>query len=382
MDSNYRRDRGHGGGGGHHYNQKRKQPEDDSGIATIVANHYNSINNKDISERAKSRIYHMRNFNNWIKSIIIRDTIAYLRADHNSNMTEEQKKAMPFVVLDLGCGKGGDLIKFQKSSITHLVCCDIASISIEHCKDRFTSMNTKNYTAEFINLDATRNRIRDKLTDPDRLIDMTSCQFSFHYCFESYEQARMMVQNAAESLKIGGIFCGTIPDSLEIMKRLKNSGTNTYGNDVYSISFPKPYEELVKEGIPLFGAKYDFHLDEVVDCPEFLVYFPVFVEICRSFGLQLLLCKRFDEFFTENYKTDKDNFALMNYMDALEKYPPKVNEKMSGTGGDDYRHVREFLARDESSKKSTTFGTLSKSEWEAVTLYLVFSFKKVANGPI
>ncbi len=38
-------------------------------------------------------------------------------------MTEEQKKAMPFVVLDLGCGKGGDLIKFQKSSITHLVCC-------------------------------------------------------------------------------------------------------------------------------------------------------------------------------------------------------------------------------------------------------------------
>lgn len=75
MDSNYRRDRGHGGGGGHHYNQKRKQPEDDSGIATIVANHYNSINNKDISERAKSRIYHMRNFNNWIKSIIIRKGI-------------------------------------------------------------------------------------------------------------------------------------------------------------------------------------------------------------------------------------------------------------------------------------------------------------------
>lgn len=260
---------------------------------------------------------------------------------------------------------------------------DIASISIEHCKDRFTSMNTKNYTAEFINLDATRDRIRDKLVDPERLMDMTSCQFSFHYCFESYEQAKMMVQNAAESLKIGGIFCGTIPDSMEIMKRLKNSGTNTYGNDVYSITFPKPYEEFVKDGVPLFGAKYDFHLDEVVDCPEFLVYFPVFVEICRSFGMKLIFNKRFDSFFLEN-KADRQNFSLMNYMDALEKYPPKVNEKLSGTSGDDYRHIRQYLTGDQASTKSVnqTLGTLSKSEWEAVTLYLVFSFRKVANGPI
>ncbi len=30
-----------------------------------------------------------------------------------------------------------------------------------------------------------------------------------------------------------------------------------------------------KNALPLFGAKYDFHLEGVVDCPEFLVYFPV-----------------------------------------------------------------------------------------------------------
>lgn len=43
-----------------------------SSISSIVANHYNSIHNNDIQERKKSRIYYMRNFNNWVKSIIIR----------------------------------------------------------------------------------------------------------------------------------------------------------------------------------------------------------------------------------------------------------------------------------------------------------------------
>lgn len=287
---------------------------------------------------------------------------------------------------------------------------DIAGISIEHCKDRFRQMNNKTYTAEFINIDCTRERIRDHLSKADLLFDMTSCQFSFHYCFESYEQARMMVQNASESLKIGGIFCGTIPDSTEVMKRLKESGTNTYGNDVYSITFPKTYDELISDGVPIFGAKYNFHLTEVVDCPEFLVFFPVFEEICRSFGLQPILKKRFDDFFMEN-RGETENFTLMNYMDALgnmpflftflvlhcfpkterfisnlkfsisEKYPPKNNEKLMGTSRDDYKHIREYLS-DAPAENISSMGTLSKSEWEAVTLYLVFSFRKVSDQPI
>ena len=44
----------------------------------------------------------------------------------------------------------------------------------------------------------------------------------------------------------------------------------TFGNDVYQITFKTPD----KENIPLFGGEYDFHLEGVVDCPEFVVYFP------------------------------------------------------------------------------------------------------------
>lgn len=55
-------------------------------------------------------------------------------------------------------------------------------------------------------------------------------------------------------------------------KRLEASETNSFGNDVYNVKFEKKGE------YPLFGCKYDFHLEEVVDVPEFLVYFPLLEE--------------------------------------------------------------------------------------------------------
>ncbi|XP_046910899.2 RNA guanine-7 methyltransferase [Dermatophagoides farinae] len=338
-----------------------------SSISSIVANHYNSIHNNDIQERKKSRIYYMRNFNNWVKSIIIRDTIKLLRSERDDQNDTE------FIVHDLACGKGGDLTKYEKSQITHFIGSDIASVSIEHCKERYGN-SRKYFKAEFINADCSRELIKDKLSDPNIRFDMTSCQFSFHYCFESYDQVRTMVRNASECLKIGGIFCGTMPDSIEVMRRLKECGTNQFGNDVYSIKFDKSYDEMTAAGISLFGAKYDFHLEEVVDCPEFLVYFPIMEEICESYGLKLIFKKRFDEFYEENREGD-DNSRLLNFMEALEKYPPKDRERPMGKP-EDYRHIREYL-QNSSGQSINTIGTLSKSEWEAVTLYLVFSFRKV-----
>jgi len=52
--------------------QQTNEHRSNAGISSIVAQHYNSMNNNDISQRQKSKIYFMRNFNNWIKSIIIR----------------------------------------------------------------------------------------------------------------------------------------------------------------------------------------------------------------------------------------------------------------------------------------------------------------------
>ena len=50
-----------------------------------------------------------------------------------------------FRVLDLCCGKGGDLLKWSKCEIpvTALVGFDIADVSIKQCRDRFRDMKNK-----------------------------------------------------------------------------------------------------------------------------------------------------------------------------------------------------------------------------------------------
>lgn len=60
-------------------------------------------------------------------------------------------------------------------------------------------------------------RLREKFKDPSMQLDFVSCQFAFHYSFESLPQAECMLRNAAESLKTGGYFIGTIPDAYDIV---------------------------------------------------------------------------------------------------------------------------------------------------------------------
>jgi mRNA (guanine-N7-)-methyltransferase len=69
----------------------------------VVADHYNSIAPIDAKRRKESPILFIRNFNNWVKAVLFNETV---RAGDK--------------VLDLGCGKGGDLNKWKKQGISWL----------------------------------------------------------------------------------------------------------------------------------------------------------------------------------------------------------------------------------------------------------------------
>lgn len=79
--------------------------------ADHVANHYNGVPNINIKERTNSRIFYLRNFNNWIKSMLIGDTLERLRNEGCPSA----------VVLDLCCGKGGDLLKWKIGDIKEIL---------------------------------------------------------------------------------------------------------------------------------------------------------------------------------------------------------------------------------------------------------------------
>ncbi|CAH1779535.1 unnamed protein product, partial [Owenia fusiformis] len=357
----------------------KDQGEAEADVGKTVAQHYNKLQEAGLDARTQSRIFYLRNFNNWTKSMLIGDYLQKIR----SNKGERCEIS----VLDLGSGKGGDLLKWKKGRIDKLICADIAETSVEQAESRFKDMGDrggrekfqqKSFQAEFIVADCTKERLKSKYKDPETQFDLVSCQFAFHYCFESYAQADMMLRNAGECLRPGGYFIGTTPNSAEIVRRLKNAEGTKFGNEVYSIEF----ENNDKEHLGLFGEKYNFHLEGVVDCPEFLVYIPLLEKLAMKYNLKLVEKKGFEEYFKEHITT-QDGRALIGRMQALEPYPADddvdlMGKDVPGSYTAAQNKVDQIQAEKDSNNDRRKFkvGTLSQSEWEAATVYLAFAFQK------
>lgn len=362
-------------------NRKRKREREDlhnskaakSNYASIIASHYNQLEEKGLDERSKSRIFHLRNFHNWIKSMLINEYLTKIK--------DGKKHNAPIRVHDMCCGKGGDLLKWKKGGITHLICSDIASVSLEQCKARYNDMKNRAsrergganiYSIEYITGDCSRIRLREKFSDPSLKVDLVSCQFSFHYSFENLPRAECMLRNAAECLLPGGYFIGTIPDAYDLIARARRCGNNTYGNSVYQITLDFDWQKP-----PLFGAKYNFSLEGVVNCPEFLVHFPTLIKVAKKFGLKLIKKEKFLEFF-ERMK-DEGRQLLYN-MKSLEAYPPFDSTAPVGTDNDDYSHADDFVKN--TGRNDGQIGTLSKSEWEASCKFYFNTVRVLAILPL
>lgn len=341
-----------------------KEAKTDASLGSVVAGHYNNLEEKGLAARSQSRILHMRNFNNWIKSFLINKHVDDVR----NGMTSGDHRVS---VIDLGCGKGGDLLKWSKANIRHLVCVDIAETSVNQCKERFEFNKTKKYgaprfSAEFIVADCTKVCFQSLLKDPTLKVQLVSCQFAFHYCFESLSQAETMIKNASANLATGGYFILTIPDANYIMKQLSRCGGQSFGNEVFRIEFP---EDRPSEP-PLFGDKYQFYLEGVVNCPEFLVHQPTLKKLCSKYGLSCVYQKRFSDVYEEALQ-DPQCRNLMHRMMALELYP-NSDGNQSSSEPREYEPAQEYLKE----KEVSSVLTLSASEWDAIRVYTAFAFKK------
>lgn len=79
-------------------------------------------------------------------------------------LSECKKNLQSITVLDMCCGKGGDLLKWRNGNINHLICVDLAAVSVEQCEERYNFMKKCNarshhhpiFSAEFIVSDCTK----------------------------------------------------------------------------------------------------------------------------------------------------------------------------------------------------------------------------------
>ncbi|WKX91704.1 hypothetical protein Q1695_010046 [Nippostrongylus brasiliensis] len=329
-----------------------------------VAHHYNSVQQTGLAGRAESRIFYLRNLNNWIKSELINETLKMLRDESVNKMFRPR-------VLDLACGKGGDLRKWKIANVDSLVMADIADVSLTQAQERYEEMVQRErfgmFPAEFIHMDACKDILKEKLKGPPEF-DLVSCQFSMHYSFIDEQSARTFLRNATETLRPGGFLIGTLPDAERIVWSVREND-GEFRNEVCSVRYENK-EELSKP--PLFGAKFHFTLDSQVNCPEFLAYFPLLKHLLEELDMELVFVRRFPEAL-EHWRTS--GIGLLSRMQALEPYPARNGAKLSASSESEYEAAKELLKTIDKDT-SPSIGTLSKSEWEAFCMYLLFAFRK------
>lgn len=277
-------------------------------------------------ERRKcSATVNIRDMNNWLKYVSITQCVWSAFA-HNSR----QKIS----VLDLGCGKGGDLYKMRgnKHFIDSYVGVDFAEKCIDSARRRyhgiveqqqsntaapyiqrrnFNEHNAYAQTAEdfyeapmfdagFICADITSAALRKHpLIVRDKPFEMITAQFSFHYGFQSKASLDSLLNTMAEVTSKGSHFvCSLVRDEV-IVDRLgttrearstarRKSSTIQFRNSLQCIKMKKMHLDLVRNAdrfdeYATVGVPYTYYQRDSVEGDGTGVeeYFIAFSALCR-----------------------------------------------------------------------------------------------------
>lgn len=259
------------------------------GEISVVRQHYNQRPDQGIQRRQQSPIIKLRSFNNWIKFVLINK---YSRRN--------------YTVLDLGCGKGGDIFKWGRTGCSGFIGIDIAEVSISQAKERYDKVRNKKFWADFCVGDAFGERV-ESIVHPDAFpVDIVSSQFCLHYAFENEQRVRTLLSNISRSLRRGGVFIGTIPNSDVINKHIRKLEPHElkWGNSIYHVEFElaPPRDGVFK---PPFGHKYTFFLEDAVgNVPEYVVPFEAFRALAEEYQLELEFKKPFLRLFDEELENN------------------------------------------------------------------------------
>jgi mRNA (guanine-N7-)-methyltransferase len=221
--------------------QRKDNLSNQASGAELVAQHYNAVPERGREWRStESKIKGLRSLNNWIKSTLIQ------------KFSRPEIPVEHMTVLDMACGKGGDLGKWEKAPQTPslYVGCDIADVSIDQARSRYNENMRRGgrnrrappMEAQFYVQDTFGTSlgdipiVRQVGFDPNagpgpqvvqgRMFsggfDVVSMMFALHYSFESEELARGMLRNVSGALKKGGRFIGVMPNSNVITEKVKD----------------------------------------------------------------------------------------------------------------------------------------------------------------
>jgi len=335
----------------------------------------NKIDHSLILSERKENIYYqirtnlakpMRNFHNWIKSILI-----YTYCNQAYERGNKQ------VVLDIGSGRGGDLMKFYYTMVALYVGIDIDSESLLSAVDgavsRYEQLRSThpnfpkmtfiqadggvllNYESQVKALGAMSKLNKSlmeqyfSLDEKKRTIfDRINCQFAIHFFLENKTMWQNFCENLNMYLKEGGYFIFTCFDGDLIQKLLTDKDkytsyyTNEKGEKKIMFEIVKKYsDDDIKNGITT-GIAIDMHnaidFQEGVYMTEFLVNKEFIVESFDKYcDLELVDTDLFgnqfyihSDFFSSIYQYEENSKTKEFFRKVAEFYNQKDSVNKAG----------------------------------------------------
>jgi mRNA (guanine-N7-)-methyltransferase len=140
--------------------------------------------------RKNMYFFNMRRYHNWIKRKLLH---------------KYSSKAIS--LLDLSCGKGGDISKWCDNNIRYVEGYDIDLTSIKEAKARtekmLTKPTTKNFDYNFFHCDLGKETI-----ETEKSFDIATCFFAIHYFFKNEKTILNFIKNLS-CLRVGSYFIVT-----------------------------------------------------------------------------------------------------------------------------------------------------------------------------
>ncbi len=273
----------------------------------------------------------MREFHNWIKSSLVYTYARKLKYDKKSKLQRSS-------VLDFGCGRGGDLMKWYHSKVGYYVGIDPSYEDIHSTVDgaysryndmkkKFPDFGTMIYLqanpAYLLNeesqLKVFPNMAKDNLKEFNSVFksnevkfDIVNSSFAIHYLFSDENSVNNMTKNIGNLLKIGGFIICELFDADLVMKLLN-------GNDTYTSYYTDEDGKKVKffEIIKKFQGNHDNKIGQAIDVymswfqeegtyiTEYLVSKELMVSTMKKAGCYLVDSDTFGNI----YNLNKDWFA-------------------------------------------------------------------------
>ena len=266
----------------------------------------------------------MRTYHNWIKSIIVYEYCSPLKEYKNS-------KPHRTSILDIGCGQGGDILKWYHAKVSDIVGIDIDYYGIysstngavsryNDVKRKFPNFGKATWIqadgGALLNLESQETKIPSMTKENKELItktfknkkfDIFSAQFAIHYLFDSKESIKNLIENIKNHLKLGGFIILTLFDAKHVMDKLgeKDTFTSYYTDDDGN---RKKLFEIVKK----FDGKYsdkegqaiDVHISWIMEenkyITEYLVSETLLTKTMEKAGCRIVETDTFSNLFFIN----------------------------------------------------------------------------------